>query len=731
LHQKLLATFRVEHAEHVSSIRTLVERLSEGGPANPAGDLDEMFRRAHSLKGAARAVDLRAVEQLAHRLETLFSRVREGVLPVDKTVVDVVHLVLNTTEDLTASTGGSQTPAECDAALKAIEQVLGIEIKPKGMSSSQAAPGAPPAPVFSAPETVRVGTQELDQLLVSSAQLVAERLRQGLITEHLKRLGEQVGSMAQEWERVGQESSAALRQADPRPGLARLARHIESERGRARSLARQLRSVRLVQQSGAWQLRVASEQVQDDVCRTRLVPAESLFEGFPKMVRDLARDSGKEVEFRATGLDTRADRMVLQTLKDPVMHLLRNAVSHGIESPEERHRAGKKPKGLLQLRLESHGRQLSIDVEDDGKGLDAGGITKAAIEKGFLSAEQAKACSPRDFFRLLFAPGFSTSLSATALAGRGMGLSVVREAVNHLQGEVDLSPGEKLGAVIRLSVPLVVSTQHVVIVACCGQRFAIQSRSVQRLHRISLAEIETIEGKAALRIAGSIVPVFSLASLLDLGDITVARDGDALSVLVIRSGSRRIAVGVDAFLDHQDALIKDLGFPGGAGRKVFGGVLLPDGSVCIVLNPAELVETSRHSGRPLNLSERKKTQERNAPSILVVDDSLTTRALEKGILETQGYRVRLAVDGLEALMQLRLQPADLVITDLQMPRMDGFELVAEMKKDKQLTGIPVIVVSSMESVQDRERGLALGVDAYVVKKKFDQKELLEVIRQIL
>jgi two-component system chemotaxis sensor kinase CheA len=204
-----------------------------------------------------------------------------------------------------------------------------------------------------------------------------------------------------------------------------------------------------------------------------------------------------------------------------------------------------------------------------------------------------------------------------------------------------------------------------------------------------------------------------------------------LSVLVLRSGTRRIAIAVDAFLDQCEAVVKDLGRLAGASPKVLGGILLADGAVAVVLNPAELVTTSRNTDRPLNLAERKEAPERTQPTILVVDDSLTTRTLEKSILEGQGYRVRLAVDGLDALRQLRLEPPALVVTDLQMPRLDGYELVAEMKKDQQLAGIPVIVVTSLEKAEDRERGLGLGVDAYVVKKKFDQRELLDVIRQIL
>jgi two-component system chemotaxis sensor kinase CheA len=412
------------------------------------------------------------------------------------------------------------------------------------------------------------------------------------------------------------------------------------------------------------------------------------------------------------------------------MHLLRNAISHGIESPEERRRTGKNPRGSLKLRLEAHGRRLRIDVEDDGRGIDVQRITRVAIEKRLLPADEARRRTPEELIRLVFEPGFSTLSTTTELAGRGMGLSVVREAVRHLQGEVELGPNAGAGALVRLSVPLFVANHHVVVVACQGQKFALPSHNVSRLYRKKASEIRIVEGNAALEIEGTVMPLYSLASLLETGD-GKTEERELLAVMVVHSGSRKIAITVDGLLDQREALIKDLGFPAGAGPKVLGGILLPDSSVCVVLNPVGLAEAAGRAETFVSRTETKAGSRKPSASILVVDDSMTTRSLEKMILETQGYRVRLAVDGMDALVQLRQHSADLVITDIQMPKMDGFQLIEEMRKDKELTGIPVIVVSSLEKTEDQERGLALGIDAYVVKRKFDQKELLDAIRQIV
>jgi two-component system chemotaxis sensor kinase CheA len=319
-----------------------------------------------------------------------------------------------------------------------------------------------------------------------------------------------------------------------------------------------------------------------------------------------------------------------------------------------------------------------------------------------------------------------------------MGLSVVQEAVTRLQGEVVLSRGPHgAGTSVRIVVPLSVSAQRLLLVSSRGQVLAIPVHGVERLSRIKPAEIEELGGQPVLLVQDKPIPVGNLSHLLGVeGEDSGPRD--LLPVVIVRSGSRRLAVIVDALLGERDALIKDLGPPAGRGDRWAGGILLEDGSVCLVLNPAALFRTENRSaadspaqslaGGPVSTPRPAK---KKTPTILVVDDSLTTRTLEKSILEAHGYRVRIALDGLEALTQLRTDLPDLVITDIQMPRLDGFGLLEQMKKDPRLARIPVIVVTSLEKREDQERGLALGADAYVVKRKFDHEELLQTVRQIL
>ncbi|MBV9122003.1 MAG: response regulator, partial [Planctomycetes bacterium] len=671
---------------------------------------------------------------LAHRLETLFAQVREGALHLDRDVIRAVHLGLDAIEDEAACLVEKRPAPAPTQALAAIDKALGIQPQAPEEVPERAAPAEGPAPapaLLPAAETVRVSADNLDRLLRSTGQLLTESLGQNLVARELAQLHRQITELHKEWEAVRYGAAGALRQLGDTPGLGRVAQYVTFVEHQVRALARQARTVHLLQQRSAWTLRLLGEQLQQDVRRVRMVSAETVFQGFRKMMRDLARDEGKEIEFRVSGLEIEADRMVLQALKDPLMHILCNAVSHGLEPPAERVRQGKEPAGQVVLHLEALGNRMRIRVEDDGRGLDYRKIAEVAAARGFLSPAEAAEASPQELARLIFKPGFSTSQNVTGLAGRGMGLSVVYEAVARLQGEVDLVPREGPGTTLLLSVPLTISTQRLLLVACQGQTFAVPIHGIEQLLRVPLDDVDHVEGKPMLLLQGQPVPLLSLAHLLGLGEAEGQVPSEQIALMVLRWGSRRVAVAVEAFLEERDGLLKDLDNPAAQISQLAGGILKEDGSVVLVLNLAELIKASRPEGRAPVLKKAAASAEKKRSTVLVVDDSLTTRTLEKSILEAHGYNVRIAMDGVEALTQLRNELPDLVITDIQMPRMDGFTLLQEIKKDQRLTRLPVIVVTSMEKREDQERGLALGADAYIVKRKFDHQDLLDTIKQII
>ena len=770
IRKRLLVVFQAEAKEHLARIRAI---LSKDGVATAGANLDEAFRRAHSLKGAARAVDLRIVELLAHPLETLFQRVREGALKLNPAILDVIHQALDGIEDGVATQISGQTPAEPARILQAIEAILnpqvgasepGSPLAPPAASirktlehphpqadphpeqkaqpnTDSAAPVAPEVPLKESAsvvsndhgemETVRVSSSIVERLHRSVGQMTTEGLRQSLVSEKLTGIRQQLADIAHEWELVRKSSAATLRRMETHPEMARLSRYIEFVEHRVAGLAKESRDLALLQKRSAWSLKNIGDQLQQDVCGARMILADNVFDSFGKMIRDVARDEGKEIDFRSSGMDVQADRLVLQALKDPIMHILRNTIAHGIETPAERKSAGKSSAGNVSMRLATQGNQLLITIEDDGRGVDIERVTKVAIAKGLMPEAAALALSPEEKMRLIFHPGISTTRTVTELAGRGMGLNIVSESVARLQGTVSVAAGEKSGTVFTVAVPLAISSCRLLLVKCGDQRFAIPTHAIESLQRVKTTEIVIVEDHPTFSLDGRRVAVASLARIMKSSDSGVATEGKIVPVAILKSGEKRLALAVDAFISEMEGVIKDLSPVVMKAGNLSGGILMGDGSVVLVLNPADLVESFRRQGASPLLKEAAPVVEKRVPVVLVVDDSMTTRTLEKSILEAHGYRVLVAVDGQEALTRLRGEQVDLIVSDVEMPRLDGFGLLQEVKKDVRLAKIPLILVTSLEKREDKERGLALGADGYIVKRKFDQKTLLDTVRQML
>jgi two-component system chemotaxis sensor kinase CheA len=746
--KKLAAIFQGEHADHLKHIRSILALLENVAETKGRSELDEAFRRAHSLKGAAQAVDLDTVEGLASGLETLFARVREGGLTLDLQTIRVIHRTLDASEECVEAFREGRIPEAPAAVLRAMHELLGIgapemavaemaetkieEAKIAGTKGAEQADlparkpdAAAPAASAQTAEMVRLPAEDLDRLLRSTGRILTGSLLQANVTGEFEVLDRQIGEAAAECVRFRRASAAPLWRLANQAEYSAVIQHIEFVERQVRSMAAQSGTALALQQRSAWGTQRSAEQLQRDVWSARLAPAEDLFEGFRKMVRDLAREESKEIDFRLIGSGVRADRVVLQALKDPVMHLLRNAISHGIETPAERAGKGKPPVGSLTLRLDSQRGRLMVEVEDDGRGID---LQKVA---DVLGSAEPGVRSPEELTQAIFRPGFSTAETVNYLSGRGMGLSVVYEAARRLQGDITVRQKEGPGAAFLLSVPLSVSTCHLLLINCAGQTFGIPTHAIARLYRIPLGQVESLEGKPALNLDGRLIPLYGLAHLLHIGDASPSLTEDVLPVMVLKFGARLCAIWMDELLTERDALIQELGLPLPPTGHISGGALLADGTVFVVLNPAGLVASCTTAAAAPAPQRGKAAVPAIAPGILVVDDSITSRSLERSILEAYGYRVRVAMDGLEALALLRAEKADLIITDIQMPRMDGFELLEALKADSQLNRIPVIIVSSLESTQDQERGLLLGANAYVVKRKFDLTELLGAIRQMI
>ncbi|GGH06164.1 hybrid sensor histidine kinase/response regulator [Alsobacter metallidurans] len=738
---QLLEAFDAEHREHLAAIRRELALVEHG----QGGDMKDAFRRAHSLKGAARAVDLPAIEELAHRLEAVFTRMLDGSLVVDRAGARVIELGLDAVEAFAAEIAAGGAPRHPQAAIEALEDLLNgtaasdetAAIRPD--QAAVVAPGAvEPAPRDAAPqgslaapqpqaEFLRVGADQVDSLSEDMHRL-SDRLRAGAdLLGELRAVQAELTSVARLM------GAASARGAKP----------AEAKR-RVEALSRNVGALVRGQTAATQSVDEQARRVRDRVDQLSLTPAETVFGGFGRMARDLARGEGRDVEVLVSGLDIQADRRVLQALKDPVMHLLRNALSHGAEDPEFRARAGKPPHQTVSLSFRSQGGRLHVSVQDDGRGPDLARIEAVAIERGLLPARPPYAPAPPadQLLGLVFEPQFSTAGKVDRLSGRGMGLSVVAEAARALHGDVLLRPAQPWGALAIISAPLMATRQTLLMARAGAREYGIPTHAIERLLRLPLAALESVEGRPAARIrmgARDItVPIIPLAGLAEGGEAQLPVEAGHVKAMLLRRGERRCAVAVDAFLDVQTVLVGPAPALARDDAMASGTVLLDGDRPALTLNPEALMdrwlgEHASASGGRFGLPDWTPAGARRQVTILVVDDSITTRTLEKSILEAQGYAVLLSVDGLDALSRLRSGEAlvDLVIADVEMPRMDGFGLLQAIRTDPGLSAIPVILMTSRAAPEDVRRGLDLGARAYISKQNFDQRELLATIGQIL
>jgi len=736
IRKQLLAAFEAEHREHLQAIRSALDHADAGGI-----DLTDVFRRAHSLKGAARAVDLPAVEEVAHQLEALFSQVLEGQQSLDAPTMAMVRQNLDLIEDLVANVLTSPEPQTPSAPTST----------PVSPAPETAAPktDAPAAADTGPGSYLRVAAEQMEELSDSMHQLLAELQSDEGLDDTLRQIELEVRGLRRSWDQLhGQlNASNSSTQLSPTgtngrnsPSVAPRLRDFDQG---LKALFRRLSALSRDRRQFRWSIEQAARQVRDNIDRVSLVSAETVFGGFGHMVREIAREGGRDIHVRSIGLDIQVDRQVLQALKDPVMHLLRNAVSHGTEPPEERIAKGKPERAEVTLELTSRGGRLVISIRDDGRGPDLARIEQVAVERGLLQPRAPGHPPPMmdQLLPLVFTPGFSTAGEVDRLAGRGMGLSVVAETVRKLQGSVLLRPRFPHGTEVLLNVPFTAARQPLLLLEAEERMFGLPSHAVERLLRLPADTLESVEGRptARIEIGGQdvVVPVVALAALTGSPNAPLPTEAGHVKAVLVRHGSRTCALAVNAFHDVRTMRVSDVQAIG-MSELVSGTVLLENELPALVLSPDKLIEHwVRNEGAlaagGLGLTRWAPEAGPRARTILVVDDSITTRTLEKSILEAQGYEVLLSVDGIDALHVLRSGGAmvDLVIADVEMPRMDGFGLLQAIKNDPRLSTLPVILMTSRADPEDVRKGLDLGASAYITKQKFDQRELLATIGQVL
>jgi two-component system chemotaxis sensor kinase CheA len=493
---------------------------------------------------------------------------------------------------------------------------------------------------------------------------------------------------------------------------------------RLRGALRDLRSLVQAGRHDTDQARLVNTVLREDLRDLRTVPAGLVLEPLRRTARETAMRVGKRVEVSVAGGDVRVDRRLLEAVKDPLLHLVRNAIDHGLESTERRAAAGKPESGRLELGVERRGQRLAITVADDGGGLDLARIREVAVRRGLLSEKEAADLPDAEARRLIFRSGFSTAERVTAISGRGVGLDVVEVVAHRLQGAVQIESEPGRGTRFTLDLPLTLAATEGLLLRVGGETFALPVAAVQRVLRLPPEALGSLAGQAVVNVDGEPLAVAPLAQVLPGASATAARPGglEGAPAVLVSSGTRRVVLVVDELKGQQELVVHTLGAAAGRTPHLAGVSVLEDGRVIPVLHTPELVAALRRSESSARAVKR---------SILVVDDSPTTRSTMRSFLELAGYPVVTAPNGEEAWSMLEQSPVDLVVSDVQMPGLDGLGLTRRLRGDSRFRALPVVLVTSLDSDDDRAAGSEAGASAYLVKREVERGRLLEVVEGLL
>lgn len=717
--KRLLETFRIEAAEHLKAMSSgLLELEKADAPEKRQAIVETIFREAHSLKGAARAVNVSSIETTCQSMESVLAALKRREAAIAPSLLDALNRAVSGLEKLYSAADFGQSD---EARPLILGLVRHLESALKSERSAPASPLKTPAPA--APEqgkiaipagrpavadTIRIATGKLDAILFQAEELVSAKLAAAQLTADLRAVQSTV--------RLWKKNDAGGFADEQRSFLSEFDNHLS----------------RLTHAAASHQ-HVLSHMVDhllDETKKAAMQSFSSLLDLFPRLVHTLARDQGKQAELVIHGADIEVDRRILEEMKDPLIHAIRNCIDHGIEAPQVRVQANKQAVGRISIAISPKGgSKVEILVADDGAGIDLDKVKAAVIKNGLLAPENAQALDEQAAMALIFESGLTTSPIITDISGRGLGLAILREKTEKLGGQISVDTRRNAGTTLRIVLPLALATFRGVLVQTGERSFVCPSLHVERVLRIKREHIKTVENRETIELDQKAVALVRLADALKLTrKPSTAEQSDLLFVVLLRYADTRIGFAVDRIVSEQEFLVKSLGSQLARVMNIAGATMLGDGQLIPVLNIADLMQSASKTGAA-PAAARIVTKERR--SVLVVEDSITTRMLLKNILEASGWNVRTAVDGVDALTTLKTIPCDLVVSDVDMPRMNGFDLTARIRADRKLAELPVVLVTALESREDKERGIDVGANAYIVKSSFDQSKLIEVMSSLI
>ncbi|GAB4381523.1 MAG: hybrid sensor histidine kinase/response regulator [Elainellaceae cyanobacterium] len=783
---ELRSIFKAASEEHLQNLDNGLLHLEKHPDDQEI--LGLLLREAHSLKGDANMLGVKEIGALAHQIEHVFTQLKQQQMPFSQELGDrlahsmaAIHKLVeesvtgepaevNSFQVLAVLMGAEEQEQEQEQEQENEGKVESKEneedaeetgdlrseltVEPANLPSAISVPVSSLPPSFAPPvssaspsllppastyriETIRVSTRSLDDLMTQAGELTVTKIR---IAHRLAEI-EAIASLWEEWSRelLNYRFSRSSNQA--KNGI--LSPGTIGQTGNASSRAEHyleqmdvlIGGLRNALYEDTTRLELIGNELEEGIRTLRLLPFSTIFNLFPRLVRDLARQEGKQVELIINGGETCADKRILEEIKDPLMHLLRNAIDHGIEPASERSQLGKPATATIHLRSYQTPTHLVIEVKDDGRGLDLNRIKQTALKRGICREEDFTTLLPSQIQSLIFTPGFSTAPLVTEVSGRGVGLDVVQTNVEKLKGSVQVESTLGQGCLFRIQLSITLATAHVLIVLVNDTPYAIPVEFVRMACLISAPDIFTLEGRETVVREGQPISVARLADLLELTAdrsrlFSKTAQPQQIACLILQVGQDCLGLLVDAVVDEQDVVIKPQSQLLKRVRNVSGATILGTGEVCIVLNPQDLIKSVQRRSPSLALNPTAEPAA-GKQTILLVEDSIATRTQEKRMLEAAGYEVVTAVDGNDGLTKLQTRSFDAVISDVQMPNLDGLQLTSKIRQYREYDELPVILVTSLTSDEDKRRGAEAGANAYITKSSLNQDILIETLHRLM
>jgi two-component system chemotaxis sensor kinase CheA len=764
--KKLRKTFRIEASEGIANITTnLIALEKEQSGSKKTALIEAAYRDAHSLKGAARAVNMSEIEMICQSLESVFSALKNNFLETDAGVFDLFHLTLdllnelvnndneNTNnglqekvsellQNLTLASTGNYISSISSSGISKNESNVVAKDEPKSdeiLSPLNEVKDEPKFATQKSENTIRISTVKLDNLLFQVEEMIG--LKQSLL--HLNNMLKVAGLKLKTWSdetsevfpliqkilQAGEVSEQHQNKVLNKKEAEKVTQFFEWASSMLKTIEDEIDYTSKLSAQESYHAGVKIESLLEEVKKIISVPFSTIVDVMPKAARDISKATGKEINVVIKGVEIELDQRILEELRNPLMHLLRNSIDHGIEKPHIRIQKNKPIAGTIEISVERlENNRVEIILKDDGAGIELEKVRQKYIEQENISPEKANEIGEQALLDFLFRSGISTRETVTVLSGRGLGLAIVKEKIEQLGGIITVKSKINQGTQFKIDIPLSLVTIRGVQIVIGDRDFIVPTSRINKVFQIDKSEMKTIENKANFNYLGEIIPIVYLCDLLEIPHKENHRHD--LLMLILGPPENQFGFVIDSILGEDVILVKKFNEQMKRVRHISGATVLGSGKVVPILNVSDLLKSAVIDRTPVSREIVAQESEKKR-AILVVEDSITSRMLLKNILESSGYLVTTAIDGVDGFNKLKAGAFDLVVSDVDMPRMSGLDLTAKIRADKAVSEIPVILVTSLSKREDQERGLEVGANAYIVKGNFDQSNLTDVVERII